>query len=289
MELDLSNVYQEEVFKSSLKEFTKGRTPNPDVLCNREIKFGAFFEFAQKHGADFVATGHYAQTKDGLLYAADDASKEQSYFLWMVEESILKKTIFPIGHMLKSDVRRLATKFGLPNAARHDSQGLCFLGDISLGDMLEKELHPTPGNVLSEDGEIVGKHDGALLYTLGERHGFELFAHTPDTKPHFVIAKDIEKNTITVSVDRYPKNAERTVVSLSETNWIGPRIKNCFARYRYHQTLIPAQLSEDGTTVTLMQAHHVPLGQSLVLYSPEGSSVRCLGGGIVDKSSFAPA
>lgn len=286
LEIDLSKAYQEGVFKESLDEFKKGRTPNPDTLCNREIKFGAFFTFAMQQGADFVATGHYAQVKDGELFAGPDESKDQSYFLWMVPKQMLEKTIFPIGHLHKTDVRKLAEKFCLPNASRKDSQGLCFLGDLSLDDMLEKELHPRPGDVLDETGAVVGKHDGALRYTLGQRHGFTLFAKTPETKPHFVIAKDVEKNTITVSLHRFPQHAAGVELSLIETNWTSELPKTCFARYRYHQTLIPAEVSERGSVVTLLVPHYVPLGQSLVLYTQGG---QCLGGGIVDKSAFKTA
>ncbi len=283
IEIDLSEEYKNQVFGSALDSFAHGRTPNPDTLCNREIKFGAFFDFAKQHGADFVATGHYAQVKDGLLYEGKDPSKDQSYFLWMVKKEILEQTIFPVGNLEKTQVRELAKKFNLPNATRKDSQGLCFLGDISIGDMLERELHPVSGDVVSETGEVVGRHDGAMMYTLGERHGFTLFAQTPDTKPHFVIAKDIEQNTITVSTQRFPQGVKNTVLSLTEANWIGKIETPCLGRYRYHQTLIPADINTEGTEATLHAPHYAPLGQSLVLYTKEG---RCLGGGIVDKSSL---
>lgn len=288
LEIDLSKDYERGVFQSTINEFRKGRTPNPDTLCNREIKFGEFYAFAKKHGADFVATGHYAQTRDGLMYEGADPGKAQSYFLWMVKSEILKNVLFPVGGMQKSEVRALAQKFGLPNARRKDSQGLCFLGDLSLSDMLQKELAPVPGDVLSEDGEVIGRHTGALLYTLGERHGFELFAQTggqhKDTKPHFVIGKDTNKNTITVSEERFPKGVTKTHISLTETNWIGTIPKGqLYARYRYHQKLIPAEVSEDGNSATLYEPHYVPEGQSLVFYLGD----RCLGGGIVDKATLA--
>lgn len=294
LEIDLSKNYEQEVFKNTINEFRKGRTPNPDALCNREVKFGEFYAFAKKHGADFVATGHYAQTRDGLMYEGADPSKAQSYFLWVVKSEILKDVLFPVGGMQKTEVRALAQKFALPNARRKDSQGLCFLGDVSLSDMLQKELKTTPGDVLSENGEVIGRHKGALLYTLGERHGFELFSraggqgqHT-DTKPHFVIGKDAEKNTITVSEERFPKDATKTHISLIETNWIGDRPKGqLYARYRYHQTLIPAEVSENGESAILLEPHYVPEGQSLVFYMKDGEASlptgRCLGGGIVDK------
>ena len=282
VEIDLSKEYQERVFTASIAEFKEGRTPNPDILCNREIKFGLFYDWAIKNGADMIATGHYAQVKDGELYVSADKEKDQSYFLWAVPELVLKHTIFPIGHLHKPEVRKLAAKFGLPNAERKDSQGLCFLGPISVGDMLARELHPKQGALLDEGGGVVGTHDGALLYTLGQRHGFNIAHTTPATAPHYVIAKDIQENTVTVSADKFPRDAGRTKVALCDTNWIGETASGpCMARYRYRQTLIPAELDANTNTVVLLEPHYVPLGQSLVLYKHD----RCLGGGIIKESS----
>jgi tRNA-specific 2-thiouridylase len=280
-EIDLSKEYSEEVFKTSIAEFAKGKTPNPDVLCNREIKFGLFYEYAIKQGADMVATGHYAQMLDGKLYAGKDTNKDQSYFLWAVPTEVLQHTLFPVGHLEKSEVRRLAHKFGLPNSERPDSQGLCFLGPISIEDMLMQELKPTRGNVLDEEGTTVGKHQGAALYTLGQRHGFTLAAQTPNTAAHFVIAKNIEANTITVSTNKFPRHATKTELTLSNVNWIGgiPEGK-VQARYRYRQKLIPAHMSD--TSVVLDEPHFAPEGQSLVLYKGE----ECLGGGIIQKTDI---
>lgn len=284
-EVDLSREYAERVFDESIKEFERGRTPNPDTLCNREIKFGLFYEWTRAQGADFVATGHYAQVKDGQMYVAKDTNKDQSYFLWAVPHEVLQHVLFPIGHLQKPEVRKLAEKFGLPNAARKDSQGLCFLGPISVSDMLERELHPVPGKVLNESGGAVGEHQGAALYTLGQRHGFVLHHTSPDTPPHYVISKDIGANTITVSANKFPQGAKGTVVRLADTNWIGEVESGpCFARYRYRQELIPAALRKDDkgqTFVELYQPHWVPLGQSLVLYRQE----RCLGGGVIQEST----
>ncbi len=298
LELDLSKEYEQEVFNTSIGEFARGRTPNPDALCNREIKFGKFFEFARARGADFIATGHYAQLhRSGtnvehsvqLLIGADE-EKDQSYFLWMVPEEVLQYTLFPVGGLQKSQVRALAQKFGLPNAARHDSQGLCFLGDISIEDMLHKELAPVPGDVLTEGGEVVGSHEGALFYTIGQRHGFTIVTNrgTSDVPhragnavPHFVIAKDTEKNTITVSTERYPIGTTNTTVELREQNWIGAAPPGpCMARFRYRQTLIPVTVDVEKNKVTLFEPHYVPLGQSLVLYRGDV----CLGGGIADST-----
>jgi tRNA-specific 2-thiouridylase len=281
IEIDLSKGYQERVFKESIQEFKDGRTPNPDVLCNREIKFGLFYDWARSSGAGLIATGHYAQIKDGCLYAGADKEKDQSYFLWAVPQDVLRHTLFPIGHLHKPEVRKLAAKFGLPNATRKDSQGLCFLGPISVGDMLERELHPPAGQVLSEQGAVVGTHHGAALYTLGQRHGFNMAHTTPMSAPSYVVAKDIATNTITVSTNKFPAHANKTEVVLSDTNWIGD-VKNgpCTARYRYRQALIPAEFNASTTTVTLSEPHYVPAGQSLVLYRQD----RCMGGGVVAES-----
>lgn len=285
IEIDLSKEYQEEVFKLSLKEFEQGRTPNPDALCNREIKFGAFFNFARAHGADLVATGHYARVKDGMLYAGNDTTKDQSYFLWAVPETSLRYTLFPVGHLEKKQVRLLAEKFGLPNATRKDSQGLCFLGDIGIDDMLAREITHQEGMVLSEHGEKIGTHRGVRLYTLGERHGFSLFQTTPHSVPHYVIKKDITANTITVSSSKFPAHARTTELTLSETNWFGVVADGvCEARYRYRQELIPAELKQEGEVVKviLKKPHYVPLGQSLVLYR----GTQCLGGGVITDATL---
>lgn len=285
LELDLSSAYQEEVFKVSIREFEKGRTPNPDALCNREIKFGKFYEFAKSKGADAIATGHYAQIKEGKLYTSRDTEKDQTYFLWALPQEAAGSVIFPVGQLHKEEVRSLARGFGLPNAARKDSQGLCFLGDISIEDMLTREVPLEEGKVLLEDGSIVGTHRGAALYTLGQRHGFEHAIHTPTTEPYFVIGKDVIRNTITIAPSRFPKHAKKTLLELTDTNWIGDVHDGLYkAQYRYRGARIPAHLHREGkkTTVTLEEAHYVPLGQSLVLYDDE----RCLGGGVVENATL---
>jgi tRNA-specific 2-thiouridylase len=283
LEVDLSQEYQKKVFEVSMREFERGNTPNPDALCNREIKFGLFFDWAMAQGAGFVATGHYARTAaDGALLAGKDQNKDQSYFLWAVPQEKLSKTLFPVGGLQKSEVRKLAAKFGLPNAARKDSQGLCFLGQVSIEDMLHRELTLVPGDVLNLAGEVVGRHEGAPAYTLGQRHGFTLFATSPDTPPHYVVGKDMQFNTITVSPDKLPP-AGTTEVELAEANWLGPASGPCLARYRYRGQLIPALLDAENSKVLLSEAHYVPVGQSLVLYRVE----RCLGGGIITKACLS--
>lgn len=296
MEVDLSQEYQREVFAPSIEEFKTGNTPNPDTLCNERIKFGIFFDFCVEHGADYVATGHYAQTRDGRLYVSADENKDQSYFLWAVPEERLRRTLFPVGDKTKPDVRRLARKFGLPNRARKDSQGLCFLGDIGMEDMLEREVPQAPGAVLSETGEEIGTHRGAAYYTLGQRHGFtqlslgEAKASHADAKPLYVIAKDMERNTITVSESRFPNHAHKTRIEVGNANWIGTIEDGpCQVRYRYRQTLIPAALRKEASggerafaEIVLDEPHYVPHGQSLVLYRGD----QCLGGGVIKKAEL---
>jgi tRNA-specific 2-thiouridylase len=182
-------------------------------------------------------------------------------------------------------VRALAKKFGLPNALRHDSQGLCFLGEISLETMLVREIPQEAGVVLSVTGERVGTHKGAAHYTLGQRHGFELYAHEPHTVPHFVVGKNMETNTITVSIERFPQTMCKTKLALEDTNWIGSSEDGaCEARFRYRQKLIPAQVKRVGgvAEVLLEEPHFVPEGQSLVLYQGE----RCLGGGVIENATL---
>jgi tRNA-uridine 2-sulfurtransferase len=282
-EIDLSEAYTKRVFEISVREFEKGRTPNPDILCNREIKFGLFYDYCMAEGADFVATGHYAQIKNGELHKGADPEKDQSYFLWAVPQEKLRRTVFPVGGYTKKNVRALAERFGLPNATRKDSQGLCFLGPISISEMLQRELALTPGVVLNEQGAPVGTHEGAAAYTLGQRHGYSLSAHAPDTRPHFVVGKDSAANTITVSTERFPKGTHSTEIQLSEVNWIGKGADGeVLARYRYRQQLISATLRREDATVILHEPHFAPEGQSLVLYQ----GTRCLGGGVILTSRY---
>lgn len=284
-EVDLSAEYEAEVFKPSVYEFAHGRTPNPDTLCNEKIKFGIFFNYCLEQGADLVATGHYAQNKNGKLFVSADPNKDQTYFLWAVPETVLRKTLFPVGALHKPDVRKLAENYGLPNFDRPDSQGLCFLGDIGLDDMLEREVPQTPGMVLNEQGDIVGTHKGAIHYTVGQRHGFELAIKTTTEVPHFVVGKDIAANTITVSTERSPQGVRTVRVFLKDTNWIGTVAPGVYeGRFRYRQKLIPVELLKKGAEweAVLKEPHYVPVGQSLVLYRGE----ECLGGGVISSATL---
>lgn len=294
LEIDLSKEYQTAVFKSAMEAYARGETPNPDALCNREIKFGLLWDFAMANGADYLATGHYAQVhtisnKGELrtqLFAGKDKEKDQSYFLWAVPEDRLAKTLFPVGNLHKKEVRALAKNMQLPNAERKDSQGLCFLGGVSMDDALMRELSPAPGDVLSERGAIIGTHRGAVLYTLGERHGFSVSADNPDTQPLYVVAKDIARNSITVAPRPSHPHADRSkslgsaFIALNEENWIGPVEDGPYqARFRYRQKLFPAKLKRQGgqSIIEMKTKEAIPIGQSFVVYAAE----RCLGGGVI--------
>jgi tRNA-specific 2-thiouridylase len=279
--LDASEEYKNGVADYMISEYKAGRTPNPDVLCNKVIKFGAMWHYAKAHGADGIATGHYAQTENGRLKKAIDAAKDHSYFLWMIEKELLKDIYFPIGHMKKSEVRAIAEKAGLFTATKKDSQGICFLGEVDMKEFLSHYIDQKPGPVINEGGDIVGEHDGVWFYTLGERHGFRITEKNVNRTPYYIVAKDIEKNTLTVSAS--PKDNANEIgtvtLSLRDVNWIAAaRMDNPYtAQIRYHGSLLPATLN-DNHTITLTTGEPIPLGQSLVLYDGE----HVMGGGVID-------
>ena len=273
--LDASEDYKRGVIDYLLSEYRAGRTPNPDVMCNREVKFGAFYRFAKEKGADFIATGHYARTNKGKLLRGIDAAKDQSYFLWAVPKEALHMTLFPLGGLNKNVTRTLARKYGLPNAAKKDSQGICFLGSISVEDFLRSEFGSEPGEALDTQGVVVGTHSGALLHTLGAR--IPLANAHPG--PWYVVRKDIEKNKLIVSNER---NVESGVdsLTLTETNWLNEDADGLVsAQFRYHGPVIEGILSEDRNKFTPNKPLTEPVapGQSLVLYRGD----ELLGGGIL--------
>ena len=290
--LDLEYEYKTEVIDYMIAEYTAGRTPNPDVMCNREVKFGALWRWAQAHGADYVATGHYAQIKmpphaQGAyeLHAGVDTNKDQSYFLWTLNQADLAHIMFPVGHLTKPEVRERATSFKLPNADKKDSQGLCFIGKIDVKEFLSHYIHETPGQVLNEKGVVIGTHSGARLLTLGERRGFTIAHTTPHETPYYIISKDIQANTITVAHhDTDAPAPVTTTVTLRRVNWVGsiPALNTTVhVRTRYRQTLHAACITErtDDTAILVFSKTHeiATPGQSLVMY--DGS--RCIGGGII--------
>ncbi len=284
--LDLEEEYKKGVIDYMLEEYQAGNTPNPDVMCNREVKFGAFLDFALKHGADYIATGHYAQVKkNGEVYemhVSKDTEKDQTYFLWTLGQSQLAHVLFPIGHLEKKDVRIIAEKAKLYTAPKRDSQGLCFVGTISFKDLLKQELSPKPGSVLNEKSEIIGTHDGAMLYTLGERHGFTITHKTPHDEAFFIVDRDVEKNTITVSTKK-PQTKPETEIKLRAFQMTEGILNDAevSVRLRYRQALIEARCVQDknNTIIILKEASLAVPGQSAVIYNKNGTKV--LGGGII--------
>jgi len=281
-EIDLSLEYKKEVVDAMVADYARGITPNPDVLCNRSIKFGHFFNWAIKAGADYVATGHYAQVlREGdraYLLRGIDSSKDQSYFLWQIHEEELARTVFPIGNMTKKQVRSLAKKFRLPNADKPDSQGLCFVGDVSMDEFLSRYITLRPGPVL-EGERAIGTHTGAARYTLGQRHGFTM-EDAADRGAHYVVAIDVVANTITVSPDK--TLAMRKEITLRNVHWINETPAFPFesdAEARYRESPVKARFENgEKIRVTFPELHLVSPGQSLVVYQGE----RCLGGGVIE-------
>ncbi len=281
--------YEAEVADYFIKSYQQGLTPNPDVMCNKAVKFGAFLRFAQEHGADFVATGHYARktvSQDGLwqLLRGVDDTKDQSYFLWTLAQEQLAQTLFPIGDTRKSDIRAEAAAAGLLTAEKKDSQGVCFLGHIDIPEFLSHYIDLKEGSVLNARGEQIGIHKGAFVYTIGQRHGFVITDKTALRVPHYVIAKDVIANTITVSTTE-PKIHAEGLLNLHEVNWItGMPVttERLSAEFRYRQIPVSVQLtntSKSSVSLTMLQTADQPTsGQSCVLYDGDV----CMGGGIIE-------
>ena len=278
--LDASEAYKKSVIDYLIREYAAGRTPNPDVMCNRDVKFGVFHRFAKERGASHIATGHYAsirldETPRAHLLRGTDHAKDQSYFLWAVPEKTLRDVIFPVGNLRKEAVRGLARRFHLPVANKKDSQGICFLGPVSVEDFLRHEIGTVPGIAQNEEGAAVGRHDGAVLYTIGERVPLQ-----GATGPWYVVRKDIPANTLVVA--RKPRRMTGlSRIRFSDANWIGTSVpgETVEAEYRYHGPRVLGTLGEDGMSFipngTLPETPAE--GQSLVLYR----GTECIGGGII--------
>ena len=287
---DFEDEYKQSVVDYMIEEYRKGNTPNPDVMCNKYIKFGRFLKESLARGADCIATGHYARNMyEGGLYhllAGEDTNKDQSYFLWTLTQYELSRTLFPVGALTKPQVRMLAKEFGLPTALKRESQGLCFLGKVDMSEFLSHYLPAHKGIVLDENGKEIGWHPGAVYFTLGKRHGFTVTHKSPSDSPYYVIGIEVHNNTITVS--HTPSDAKtrynKRDISIIDTNWIAERPMTgtpLLGRLRYRQTLSTCVITdiEDSAAVVSFADDQpiVPKGQSLVLYDGE----RCVGGGII--------
>lgn len=289
--------YKKEVVDYMIREYSIGRVPNPDVFCNKYVKFGVFLKKALEMGADYVATGHYAiryeyanhsnDTNGYELRESVDSNKDQSYFLYTLTQEQLKHTLFPVGGMTKPEVRELAEKFALPTAHKKDSQGLCFIGKIDMKDFLSHYIETKNGNVLNTSGEIIGTHDGAVFLTIGQRHGFSITKKTSDEPRYFVVSKDLENNTITVANKEDGKDEVFSTkeIFISNLHFIAgepvlPLKTSVRIRYRQEKQECIVNRAEGGYSVTFSEPQNgVAIGQSAVFY--EG--LVCLGGGIIEK------
>lgn len=283
---DAEQEYKDEVAETFINEYKAGRTPNPDILCNQQVKFGAFLRFAKQKGADFIATGHYAQRIEGKngpeMHRGVDNNKDQTYFLWTLTNEQLEASLFPVGDTPKETIRAEAEAAGIPTATKKDSQGICFLGHVDIPEFLSHYVDLEPGDVLDTEGNVIGTHEGALVYTLGQRHGFTLATTDTERPPMFIIAKDLNKNTVTVSTEKPQLEAGKSLIlhsvvlreELAENQTLEAQI-------RYRQTPFPVSISRvEDTTLTVTPTDPIEqpaVGQSCVLY--DGS--RCIGGGII--------
>ena len=282
--VNFAREYWDRVFTLFLNEYKAGRTPNPDVLCNREIKFKAFLDFAMQLGAEKIATGHFVQTDEaGHLIKGVDPNKEQSYFLYMLHQAQLKKAVFPVGGMTKAQVRQIALDAGLPVAKKKDSTGICFIGERQFKPFLKQYLPAQPGDMVTPEGEVVGRHDGLMYYTLGQRRGLGIGGHG-DGRSYFVVDKDLQNNRLIVAQgEDHPLLYSRGAV-VEQLTWIdspADRGKHYGVKTRYRQpdqgAVIEKKDEKEAVVLFDEQQRAVTPGQSLVIYDGD----QCLGGGII--------
>ena len=288
--VNFATEYWDRVFAYFLDEYRAGRTPNPDVLCNREIKFKAFLEYALGLGADRIATGHYAGVRCDAdacrMLRARDENKDQTYFLYMLDQHALKHSLFPLYDLGKSEVRELAAKAGFPNHKKKDSTGICFIGERRFRDFLARFLPANPGVIRDTQGTVIGHHQGLMYYTLGQRQGLGIggVADAPD-EPWYVVAKDLEENVLIVAQGHDNPLLYRNRLSAQQAHWISgappPQGLRCLARCRHRQPLQRCSLTHDGERLMVefdQPQRALTPGQSVVLYD----EAVCLGGGIID-------
>lgn len=281
---DFRKEYREEVINYFYEEYKAGRTPNPDVACNREIKFGIFLNKARKLGFDYIATGHYARVEkeaNGFkLLSGTDPNKDQSYFLYNLTQEQLKHTLFPVGDLLKPRVRELAQKFGLPNSAKKDSQGICFIGEVEIEEFLRRRVKNRIGNVVNKEGKVLGKHSGIAFYTVGQRQKLGI----SEKIPHYVVAKQPQNNTLVVAPFGDSSHFSEKLVA-EKVNWVTkvPSLgSTVLVRARYRQNPFKATItdvSDKSVSLTFSEAQRgITPGQAVVLY---GFSNEVIGGGSI--------
>mgnify|MGYP002399693035 CR=1 FL=1 len=277
---DFETEYKQLVVDYMIDEYTKGRTPNPDIMCNQEIKFRLFLQACQKDGADFIATGHYAKTKDGKLFCAKDDNKDQTYFLYRVTNEALEKSMFPLGDLTKKEVRQIAKEQNLITATKKESMGVCFVGKVGIKDFLSNYVKTSPGKIVDSNNQVVGEHDGAIFYTVGQRHGL----NAGGGRPYYVTGKDMKTNTVYVTTKLDDAKLWTKQIELIDVHWIGRKpnkVEKLQVRLRHRGPLVQVEsivFKKDKLSLVLANEERaVTSGQSAVLYS--GQEV--LGGGIV--------
>jgi tRNA-specific 2-thiouridylase len=288
--VNFSAEYKARVFENFLAEYKAGRTPNPDVLCNAEIKFKAFLDHALALGAERIATGHYAQVRevDGLvqLLKAEDGTKDQSYFLYRLDQRQLARTMFPLGALYKREVRDIARRLGLSVHDKKDSTGICFIGERPFREFLMRYLPPQPGDMVTPDGRHVGGHSGLMYYTIGQRQGLGIGG---PGEPWYVVAKDIARNTLVVAQGHDHPALYSDRLDAADMNWIAAKPPHCHwvyaAKTRYRQPDAPcaiSRLDDSGFAVEFAAPQWaITPGQSVVVYE----SKVCLGGGIITNAA----
>jgi tRNA-specific 2-thiouridylase len=277
---DFENEYRQKVVEYMIDEYKHGRTPNPDIMCNQEVKFKLFLEASLEDGADMIATGHYARVKDGVLLQAVDTNKDQTYFLYRVTGAALQKTLFPLGEFTKPKVREMAEARGLYTAAKKDSQGICFVGQIGIREFLTQYVEQQAGAIIDKQtGKVLGQHDGAIFYTIGQRHGLDVGGGLP----YYVVGKDMDKNEVYVTTNLNDDALWKPELTVASAHWINekPTEGDYQVRVRHRAPLIEAKLSytADGDVRLVLDAPEraVAPGQSIVIYDKDA----CIGGGIV--------
>ncbi len=288
---NFSSEYWDNVFESFLSEYRAGRTPNPDVLCNREIKFKTFLEHALILGADHIATGHYARVeyRDGYyrLLKARDGNKDQTYFLHALGQHQLRRALFPLGELTKPEVRRIAQQQGFGNAAKKDSTGICFIGERKFREFLGRFLPAQPGEMRTPEGKSMGRHEGLMYYTLGQRQGLGIGGNPGGNgAPWYVVGKDLDSNTLIVAQGHDHPLLYRTELTASQLNWVAQRPASlpfrCMAKTRYRQADQACTISElDGDRCRVRferPQRAITPGQSVVFYLGD----ECLGGGVIE-------
>lgn len=283
--VNFSKEYWDNVFQHCLDEFVAGRTPNPDIWCNQYIKFDVFLKHAIELGADYLATGHYAKNENNQLVKAKDLNKDQTYFLYTLNQERLSRALFPLGDLTKPEVREIAKKIGLTNAEKKDSTGICFIGERKFSDFLKDFVLSKPGLIKTPDGKTIGKHDGLMFYTLGQRKGLNIGGiKNTDESPWYVVAKNIASNELIVGQGHNHSLLFSPTLTCEKLNWINeiPATHfKCAAKIRYRQTdqSCTVTLQDNNTAHVLFDEPQraVTPGQSIVFY--DGNI--CLGGGII--------